>query len=106
MAKREFSGVVHLENGHKAVATMLRGTTESRFVLVRGVPGNDESRIDEYLWADVFVKGEPVVLSVRENPVVIDIPGTYKFRNEGYEDEQALIDITTYGRRTEKQTYV
>lgn len=106
MTKRDFSGVVHLGYGDKAVAMMIRGTSESRFVLVRGVPSNSESRIDEYLWADVKKDGQPVVLSAEQNPVVIDIPGTYKFRNEGFEDEQALIDITTYGRKLETQTYV
>lgn len=106
MAKRDFSGVVHLEHGHKAVAMMLRGTADSRFVLVRGVPSNDESRIDEYLWADVRKDGKPVELTIEDNPIVIDVPGTYKFRNEGFADEQALIDITTYGRKLETQTYV
>lgn len=106
MAKCDFSSVVRLEYGDKAVAMMVRGTSESKFVLVRGVPGNKESTIDEYLWADVVIDGQPVVLSAEQNPVVIDIPGTYKFRNEGFEDEQALIDITTYGRRLETTTYV
>ena len=106
MAKRDYSGIVHLESGDKALAMMIHGTSDSRFILVRGVPSNKESRIDEYLWADVKQNGQPVVLSVEQNPVVIDIPGTYRFRNEGFEDEQALIDLTVYGRKLEKQSYV
>lgn len=106
MAKRDYSGLTRLGYGDKAVAMMIRGTSESRFVLMRGVPSNSDSRIDEYLWADVKNNGQPVVLSVEQNPVVIDIPGTYKFRNEGFEDEQALIDVTTYTRKLEIQTHV
>ena len=78
MAKRDYSGIVHLESGDKAVAMMIH----------------------------VKQNGQPVVLSVEQNPVVIDIPGTYRFRNEGFEDEQALIDLTVYGRKLEKQSYV
>lgn len=106
MAKREFSSIFHVEVGAKAVATMLRGTSDSNFVLMRGVPSNEDRRVDEYLWADVTQYGRQILLTTANNPVVIDIPGTYKFRNEGFDDEQALIDITTYGRKVEIQSNV
>lgn len=105
MAK-SFSGVVHLERGDVAVAMIIRGTSDSRFVLVRGVPSTAESRIDEYLWADVVKDGRPVELTVKQNPVEITVPGTYKFRNEGFDDEQALVDITVFSRKTEVRSYV
>lgn len=104
--KSIFSGVVHVECGDKAVAMMIRGTTDSKFVLVRGIPGTTESRLDDYLWADVMQDGKSVELTASQNPVVIDIPGTYRFRNEGLDDEQALVDITVYARKTEVRTYV
>lgn len=105
MAKA-FSGIVHLDRGDIAVAMIIRATTESRFVLVRGVPSSNESRVDEYLWADVMKDGKPVELTADQNPVEITTPGTYKFRNEGFEDETALVDITVYGRKTEVRSYV
>lgn len=107
MSKANYSSVVHLNFGDKAVATMLRGTSESTFTLLRGVPSNDDRRLDDYLWTEVLKDGKPVTLSLAgDNPIVIDVPGTYKFRNDGFEDEQAIIDITTYGRKLETTTYV
>lgn len=106
MAKRDFSSIFHVEVGAKAVATMLRGTVDSSFVLMRGVPSNEDRRVDEYLWAEVKQDGKQTLLTTDNNPVVIDLPGTYKFRNNGFDDEQALIDITTYGRKVEIQSNV
>lgn len=103
---KSFSGVVHLERGDTAVAMIIRGTSDSRFVLMRGVPSNADSRVDEYLWADVVRDGKPVELTVQQNPVEIIVPGSYKFRNEGFDDEAALVDITVYNRKTEVRSYV
>lgn len=91
------SSVVTLDKGGILVATMLNGTTDSQFTLLRGVPSNDDKRIDEYLWTEVYLKGEPVLLRQRvQNPILIDVPGTYRFRNDGLDDEQAIIDMTVY----------
>lgn len=106
MDKRNFSSVFHIKEGDKAVAMMLRGTADSQFVLMRGVPSNDDRRIEEYLWADVKKPGHSFELTVENNPMVLDTPGTYKFRNQGFDDEQALIDVTIYGRKTEIQSNV
>ena len=98
MSKIE-SAVSHLELGQKLVATMLRGTTDSSFTLMRGVPANCDKRMEDYLWTEVIKDGKPVQLSLnKDNPLEITLPGTYKFRNDGTDDEQALIDMTVYKR--------
>jgi hypothetical protein len=98
MSKKE-SAISYLELGQKLVATMLRGTTESSFTLMRGVPANDDKRIEEYLWTEVIKDGKPVQLTLaKDNPLEITLPGVYKFRNDGFDDEQALIDMTVYKR--------
>lgn len=95
--KKEESSLVTIDENQKFVATMLLGTTESSFTLMRGVPSNDGRRVSEYLWAEVIKDGKPVKLVLSEsNPLVFDIPGTYKFRNDGMEDEAALIDVQTF----------
>lgn len=91
------SSVVVVENGQRLVAMMIRGTADSSFTLMRGVPSNSDGRMDEYLWADVYENGLPVeLLQNHTNPIVVTTPGTYKFRNNGTDDEQALIDMTVY----------
>lgn len=98
MSKRkQESAIVHCEFGQVVLATMLNGTSDSEFTLVRGVPSNGDKRIEEYLWTDVIKDGKPVTLSLKgDNPLMIDLPGTYKFRNMGTDDEAALIDLTIY----------
>lgn len=97
MSNKSRSIIFKVEKGEKAVAMMIRGTTDSEFQLERGVPSNELQRIDEYLWSDVYEDGQPVLLKpYKKNPLVVDVPGTYSFRNEGTDDEQALIDVTVY----------
>ena len=99
MNKRNDSSIVHIAPSQIAVATLLYGTSDSQFVLMRGVPSNSEQRIDEYIWTEVLVKGQPVYLTLTgDNPLTITTPGTYRFRNMGTEDEEALIDITLYNK--------
>lgn len=91
------SSLVTVEKGGVLVATMLNGTTDSQFTLLRGVPSNDDKRIDQYLWSEVYKDGYAVTLKKNHNnPIVIDIPGEYMFRNDGLDDEQAIIDATVY----------
>ena len=97
MTKCNKSVVFQVSKGEKAIAMMIRGTSDSLFQLERGVPSNELQRLDEFLWADVFVDGFPVQLTAQKtNPLVIEIPGTYSFRNEGTDDEQAIVDVTVY----------
>lgn len=97
---KEDSNVFKIGVGEIGVAQMVRGTTDSRFVLVRGVASNSDRRIDEFLWEDVSIGGEVVALTKDgNNPTTIAIPGTYKFRNDGTDDEQALIDVEVYKER-------
>lgn len=97
MSKKNESSIVHMEKGSSLVAMMINGTSDSMFTLMRGVPSNDDKLPDEYLWSEVYVNGSPLQLSqYKSNPIIIEIPGTYKFRNDGTDDEQALIDMTVY----------
>lgn len=105
MSKRcRESVVVEVMLGQVAVATMFRGTDDSSFVLQRGVPGNGNGRIEDYFWTDVYKNGEPVTLKAKmDNPLVIDgnvTPGSYRFRNEGTDDEDAIIDLTVYKNKS------
>ena len=96
MSKVE-SSISHLALGNKLVVTMLRGTSDSSFTLMRGVPANCDNRVDEYLWTEVIKNGKPVQLRLdMDNPLEITLPGTYKLRNDGTDDEQALVDMTIY----------
>lgn len=97
MNSKEESVVTHINRGEIGVAMMIYGTSDSNFTLLRGVPSNNDKRIDEYLWVEVLKNGHPITLSLLgDNPVVIEIPGAYKWRNNGTDDEQAIIDVTVY----------
>lgn len=97
MKNKESSNVFTVGLGETAVATMFRGTTDSEFSLIRGVPSNEMRKLDEYLWTPVFKNGHPVTLKMEvDNPIAITIPGTYKFVNNGTDDEEAIIDVTVY----------
>lgn len=91
------SVVFKVEEGDTAVAMMLNGTSDSLFILERGVPSNSQRRIEEYLWASVFISGTAVQLTeTGTNPLSITTPGSYRFSNMGSDDEEALIDVTVY----------
>lgn len=91
------SVVSHIKMGEVGVAMMINGTSDSSFTLLRGVPSNKDKRIDEYLWSVVRKDGHPVELSYNgDNPLLIEIPGAYKWQNNGTDDEQAIIDMTVY----------
>lgn len=100
MSQKEESLVVSVGMGEVAVITMVNGTTDSNFVLMYGVPLTDRALVDEYAWADVHRNGKVVELRAElDNPMVIDgnkYPGTYKLRNNGTDDEQALIHVNTF----------
>lgn len=96
MSKAE-SSISHLDLGNKLVITMLRGTTDSSFTLMRGIPANTDNRVDEFIWTEVIKNGKPVQLRLdQDNPLEVTLPGTYKLRNDGTDDEQALVDMTVY----------
>lgn len=91
------SVIFKVEEGETAVAMMLNGTSDSLFVLERGVPSNSLRRTDEYLWAPVFVDGKSIQLTeAGDNPLQIAVPGSYRFSNMGSDDEEALIDVAVY----------
>ena len=97
MTNKDTSTVFTVELGERAVAMMINGTADSLFQLERGIPDTKGARIEDYLWSDVYTDGFPVQMQFRKtNPLVIEIPGTYRFRNEGTDDEQALVDVTVF----------
>jgi len=97
---KQDSAIGYLNTGELMVISMFRATTESSFTLLRGVPGNELGRIDDYFWTEVIRDGAPVKLSLAtNNPLVIngnEMPGVYKLRNDGFEDEQAVVDMTVF----------
>lgn len=97
MSKQD-STITKLERGQVMQVTMFKGTTDSQFTLMHGVPSNSLGRIEDYFWTEVIRDGKPVILSLtKDNPLVIDnMFGTFKLRNDGLEDEQAVIDVTVY----------
>lgn len=97
MKNHSHSIVTRIGLGETGVAMLINGTTDSSFTLMRGVPSNQDKKLSEYLWAEVLEGGKPVTLSLSgDNPLVIKVPGTYRFLNNGTDDESAIIDMTVY----------
>ena len=72
-------------------AGMFEGESYKVFRLMcTACDSNDEK------WEEYSPKGETVTITNKVNPVVIDLPGTYKVEPDGQHNCESMICVDTY----------
>ena len=90
---KSYTSHIMIQPGQYARAVILDCTSESSFSLQYGVPLNLGDHIDQYQWITLKREGKTMDLNENNNVMVfgMDLPGAYRFINNGTDDEQAVV---------------
>lgn len=82
------------------VATLMNGTSDSKFQLQYGIKPSENAAPDSIRWVDVMDHGQPVFLKMDNNPVIVGerYPGKFRFANMATDDERGVVDVQKFDK--------